>query len=628
MNLNLFILLLLNSLLPPTQVRNASFEMDVVAGQSQIVSKLSGWQVTTGNVEIITNKVFAASEGAKVLDLNGDQPGGIQQTLKGLKKNTDYTLKFEYADQKSRKTDPNTLLASADLIINGLKITTLRNLSKAPDYIGGRGFGFKSSSKGTATIEFVSSTPGEMGLVIDNLRIEEGLPLQPPVSNALRNGGFESEVNSESGNPHLYGDQLPGWLIMRENIDLIAIDRFGSPEGKWVIDLGGHGPGGIAQTITDLSPGVKYRLSMLYSRHQYWDQEDPLTGEVFIDDELVLRLNRNYLGKAPRWEKVTHDFTAPTDGEVTLSLFSTAYKVGGGILYDDIRIENVNDIVADEKIPVLLIDGFSNHAWENNTEYLKLIIEASGKFKVSVSTCPDRGLSPSDWENWNPDFQDYPVIIQTCNNIFKEETIQWPAHVKESFENYVSNGGGVYMYHGATNAFKGWAAYNEMIGLGWRNKDFGEAVIVNEKEKLEIVPKGEGEDTGHGKRRDALITRLGSHPIHIGLPKSWIAADIEVYRYGRGTTENLEVISYAQDEKTGLNFPMEWIVKFGNGRVYSSTYGHLWRDQVWPESMGCAAFQQTLIRALQWLSGNAVDNYVTSDFPTLESKVVRSLDKD
>ena len=72
---------------------------------------------------------------------------------------------------------------------------------------------------------------------------------------------------------------------------------------------------------------------------------------------------------------------------------------------------------------------------------------------------------------------------------------------------------------------------------------------------------------------------------------------------GEGTTQNLEVLSYAEDEKTGLNFPMEWVVKYGKGKVYSSTYGHLWKGQEWPPGLRCSAFHQSMVRSLQWLSG-------------------------
>jgi hypothetical protein len=36
---------------------------------------------------------------------------------------------------------------------------------------------------------------------------------------------------------------------------------------------------------------------------------------------------------------------------------------------------------------------------------------------------------------------------------------------------------------------------------------------------------------------DALLVRLGDHPIHAGLPRQWVAADLEIYRYARGAAE-------------------------------------------------------------------------------------------
>ena len=180
-----------NASIVKAQIKNASFEKDQITGTSEIVKKLKGWNISSGNVEIITSNVFSAVEGNQVLDLNGNQPGSIEQTIKGLEKSADYTLKFEYADQKGRQRDDQTLLATANVIINGITVATVRNLSPAPNYIGGIGFGFKSTAKGTATIEFVSTTKGDMGLVIDNLRIEKGPPISPPVNDHLANGGFE-----------------------------------------------------------------------------------------------------------------------------------------------------------------------------------------------------------------------------------------------------------------------------------------------------------------------------------------------------------------------------------------------------------------------------------------------------
>jgi len=40
--------------------------------------------------------------------------------------------------------------------------------------------------------------------------------------------------------------------------------------------------------------------------------------------------------------------------------------------------------------------------------------------------------------------------------------------------------------------------------------------------------------------------------------------------------------------------------------------------------MRCAAFQQSMIRALQWLSGNKINNYVEADFPNSKNTALRA----
>ena len=48
---------------------------------------------------------------------------------------------------------------------------------------------------------------------------------------------------------------------------------------------------------------------------------------------------------------------------------------------------------------------------------------------------------------------------------------RWPASIKTSFEQYMMKGGGLVAVHAADNAFAGWPAFNEMIGVGgWRNR--------------------------------------------------------------------------------------------------------------------------------------------------------------
>ena len=264
-------------------------------------------------------------------------------------------------------------------------------------------------------------------------------------------------------------------------------------------------------------------------------------------------------------------------------------------------------------IRVLIVDGFSNHDWKQTTVLVRQILEASGLFSVDVSSAPSAD-GPSDGETWRPPFDAYDVVIQNCNSIGDRGA--WPEQVQQDLERYVSQGGGVYILHSGNNAFPQWEEYNKMIGLGWRNKNFGWAITVDDDGRLRRIPPGEGANTGHGKRIDALLTRLGEHPIHRGLPQSWRAADLEVYRYARGPAENLTVLSYAREPETGLNFPIEWVVRYGEGRIYNSTFGHVWTGASNPPAMRCVAFQTLLIRAMEWVGGREVTWPVPDNFPT------------
>ena len=277
---------------------------------------------------------------------------------------------------------------------------------------------------------------------------------------------------------------------------------------------------------------------------------------------------------------------------------------------------------ADEpKIRALIIDGCSNHDWRLTTRCIRAILQPTGLFDVAVSTAPPTATAPG-WAQWRPRFRDCDVVIQTYNDL--GGGAPWPAEVRADFESFVHEGGGVYVWHAGNNAFPDWPGYNRIIGLGWRKKGQGVAVQIDDKEKLVSIPSGEGLDTGHGARFDALVVRLGDHPIHQGMPRRWKASNIEVYNYPRGTAEELEVLSYANDVvRTKLNWPIEWTVGYGKGRVYTSTLGHVWKGDIQPVTVRDAAVQTLLVRALQWLAKRPVTFAVPPDFPTDAATSVR-----
>jgi type 1 glutamine amidotransferase len=271
-------------------------------------------------------------------------------------------------------------------------------------------------------------------------------------------------------------------------------------------------------------------------------------------------------------------------------------------------------------IRVLILDGYSNHDWKLTTSLIRGILEPTHLFDVMVSTAPPTAQS-GGWDTWRPAFKDYDVVIQTCNDL--KGGPAWPREVQSAFEEFVAHGGGVYVWHSGNNAFPDWPEYNKMIGLGWRKKDFGEAIAVTDEGQLQHIPRGTGLDTGHGDRLDTVVHRLGDHPIHAGLPRAWKTPDIEVYYYARGPAEHLTVLSYGFDPKTKMNWPLEWTVSYGQGRVYTSTFGHVWAGDTQPARMRCAGLQTVVVRALQWLAKREVTWPVPSDFPTANQVSVR-----
>ena len=268
---------------------------------------------------------------------------------------------------------------------------------------------------------------------------------------------------------------------------------------------------------------------------------------------------------------------------------------------------------APARIKVLIVDGYGNHDWERTTVLTRGILERADRFDISVATAPAQITDPA-YGAWCPDFKHFDVVVQTCNDINRSGP-PWPAPAREAFVRFVHDGGGVFILHSGNNAFPQWEEYNRIIGLGWRPKSYGCALRLRADESIERIPPGEGAGTSHGERTDRVIHHLGDHPIHAGLPRAWKTPLIEVYTHARGPAENLTVLSYAEEPRTGERWPIEWTVAYGQGRVYNSTFGHVWRDEKDPVDMRCAGFQSLMVRAMQWLAKRPVDGRVPGDFP-------------
>src|SRR5262245_36000049 len=201
---------------------------------------------------------------------------------------------------------------------------------------------------------------------------------------------------------------------------------------------------------------------------------------------------------------------------------------------------------AAEKIRLLIVDGQNNHQWQLMTPLMKGELEKTGRFTVDTATTPDDKVDPNgpEWKNFRPEFTKYDVVLSNYNGQ------PWPDEVQAALVKYVSNGGGLVIIHAANNAFPGWSDWNRMIGLGWREADFGDRVTLDDAGKPGSAAKGEGPGAGHGAQHEFVIdVRESEHPVVKGMPEHWLHAQDELYHGQRGPAADMHILASAYSSK-------------------------------------------------------------------------------
>ena len=267
------------------------------------------------------------------------------------------------------------------------------------------------------------------------------------------------------------------------------------------------------------------------------------------------------------------------------------------------------------KIRVLIVDGINNHDWKTATRGITEILARTGLFAVDVSTSPPRDAAPSAWDTWHPAFSRYDVVINNFNGGDSLQGIQWPAPVEASLEAYLVAGGGLVSYHAGNNAFAPWAAYNQMIGLGWRPAAFGPGIAIADDGSVLYTPRGEGHEPGHPANLDFQVrVRQTRHPITEGMPPLWMHPFEQLTHGQHGPAEGLTILTSAHSPVTNRNEPMDWVRDYGYGRVYTTMLGHTWINQPCP-NLDCIGFQTLLARGVQWAATGRVTLPIPSAFP-------------
>jgi hypothetical protein len=266
---------------------------------------------------------------------------------------------------------------------------------------------------------------------------------------------------------------------------------------------------------------------------------------------------------------------------------------------------------AEGKIRALLIDGQNNHDWRATSPHLKKVLEDSGRFTVDVSSNLKPGDKPGRIENtipFPPVLSKYDVVVSNYNGA------SWPEAFNRELDDRLKSGQlGLVIVHAANNAFGGWDAYNLMIGMGWRGRNAGLRLKLDDSGRPVRVSRGDDLDSGHRYTGPfAVVVRDTDHPVTKGMPREWMHAQDELYDNMRGPIKNVHLLATAYSKGTKAHEPMIWTVSYGKGRVFHTPMGHDLRG------MRCLGFVATLQRGTEWAATGKVTLPLPRDFPTAE----------
>ncbi|WEK44717.1 MAG: choice-of-anchor C family protein [Candidatus Sphingomonas colombiensis] len=174
---NLLVAAAVAALLPATANAaafiNGSFESGVPAGSYTTVNggdstSITGWTVTGGSVDYI-GSYWAAQNGERSIDLNGNSQGGIEQTFDTVAGGK-YSVSFWLAGNPDGDPTTKSVLVGAN--DNSSSLYTFDSAGFDKSNMGWANYTYNFVATGTSTtLSFASQDAGPYGAALDNVAL-------------------------------------------------------------------------------------------------------------------------------------------------------------------------------------------------------------------------------------------------------------------------------------------------------------------------------------------------------------------------------------------------------------------------------------------------------------------------
>ena len=217
-------------------------------------------------------------------------------------------------------------------------------------------------------------------------------------------------------------------------------------------------------------------------------------------------------------------------------------------------------------VRVLIVTGvdYKGHLWKTTAPAVREVLEHKGLMEARV--VEDHEFLASDV------IFDYDVILMHFKNYDPTKRAE---AVQKNLKKFVGDGGGLVLYHFALGAFEPWPEFVELAGRTWdqskRGHDPRGPFTVNIVDREHPITSGM-EDF---ETEDELYTCLGGEvPIH--------------------------VLATATSKVDKKEYPMAFVLDYGEGRVFHTPLGHDVRAVTMP---GPA---ELLRRGCLWAAGRDV----------------------